>query len=263
MPKINSYPIYKKNWQTKLILFIGLLWSSTTFAINAELDIIGRIPAGEGYAGAGSQGLYLGNGSYWTASWYNFEWDENVSMVIEDNGSASISGQMTHLSDDDVWDFEINLGDLRLEGDFSGGQSTAYAGMVDDLIAEGQAGDASGDGIVWDTLSMTLDSRGSGHYWIDETDWVGKQLGAGNPEVAVLDWNPNFNGGLGGLDLGMWMQHFDPSSSSWWAAGLGDTKATAIYSPQPVPEPSTCLLVIFGLIGLGIAKKRGMMAKKN
>jgi hypothetical protein len=205
--------------------------------------IISLSPANAG--GAGQHGLYLaGTWLHQESSITNWEWVD-VSLAIDDDGSARVAGTMQRFYDREndvpgLWGIDVQLRDVRLVGGSS----------VSQILDRGTAG----TGLEWGSLSMTLTRPPTATYRsnVPETGWAGLAgPDGGDGKVAELQFDPN------GIAFEAW--YGNTNRRDWYQ--LGDSKATGELQPPileagggtgnqrpPMPEPGGAVLFCVGLL---------------
>ena len=214
--------------------------------------------------GFGAKGLFLGghfSSNTLNHPYTNWSWSD-VEMTIEENGNASISGNMTRDYNNETWGVNIALSDIefrRPNGSYKAGGS--FGGSVGQQtfldLAEGinpfsgnDRSGASGWGFEWKNLSLTLDKMGNNSS-VPETGWEGFAMpDMGHPLVAELHYD-----GDTGLTFEAWYKN--PTTNSWYDVGDTKTIATVNSSSTEVPEPLGMLLLSAGLLGIRASKRRG------
>ena len=211
--------------------------------------------------GFGAKGLFLGghfSSNTLNHQYTNWSWSD-VEMTIEENGNASISGNMSRDYNNETWGVNIALSDIEFRrpnggykagGNFGGsvGQQTFLdlASGINPFTGADKS-HREGWGFEWKNLSLTLDKMGN-HSSVPETGWEGFAMpDMGHPLVAELHYD-----GSNGLTFEAWYKN--PNTDSWY--DVGDTKALATVKSSQVPEPTGMVLLSLGLLGLGAKKKR-------
>jgi hypothetical protein len=113
------------------------------------------------------------------------------------------------------------------------------------------AGEVSFPGglIVTSTAWKATDTPGAGNWWepgYDDSSW-GQAIALGTNEGFSAPWA--IPGGLPGIDT---------SAQYIWTSDINSGTAyfRMAFNAEPVPEPSTILLLSFGLAGVGLLRRR-------
>jgi hypothetical protein len=148
-------------------------------------------------------------------------------------GMSYVSDFITALG---PYTLDLGIGGLALPGSYP---------IVVMYVGDGQRGTETGFELVVTSPPLLTPGDGNGDGHVDGLDyliWAGffgddpAQDPPGSPENGDFD-NDNI---VGGLDYLMWAGNF----------GMGPNDGLA------VPEPSTCALAVFGLLGLGLGIRR-------
>ncbi|HMO16895.1 MAG TPA: PEP-CTERM sorting domain-containing protein [Oligoflexia bacterium] len=247
-----------------VLLVAGVVFSDIRVA-SANTYTVRLSPANNlpvNYVGRG--GFFSSNNwnSHYDKAPYNFTFLHDMTMEINGTtGNATVTGTMrNNANSNDLWSFNLELTGLvvkDLNGQFFGGRTSFYDGIIEDILKipsahTNQQYGVNGYGIEWQHSNLTITDLNPGSAFPGPTVYVGKN------DPSWFHFNvAELHNWQGNLYFGAW--YMATNHPSW----IADTKAWGHYTPpskppviDPIPEPATVALLGLGLAGVAARRKK-------